>query len=58
MFVELYEGEHAIWVEAFSSLMSMPSDAEALFFARRRRLGLGVGIDAAGNLVHARSEGD
>lgn len=53
---ELHEGEHAVWAEAFVSLMSAPSRTEALFFAGRRRLGLGVGIDATGHLVHAHPE--
>lgn len=31
--------------------MGQPGPAEEAFFARRRKLGLGVGLDAAGNLV-------
>ena len=55
---ELHEGEHAVWAEAFVSLMSAPARTEALFLAGRRRLGLGVGIGVAGNLVHARPKDD
>ncbi|MBP0485188.1 hypothetical protein [Sagittula salina] len=52
---ELTNEEHAAWVEAFNEKMGEPGEHEEAFFARRRRLGLGVGLDENGNLVYARS---
>jgi hypothetical protein len=54
--VELREEEAVAWLEAFTEKMSAPSAAEKAFFAKRRKLGRGVGLDAAGNLVHAGSD--
>ena len=54
--VELRDEEAAAWLDAFTERMSAPSTAEQDFFAKRRRLGRGVGLDAAGNLVHAGSD--
>ena len=54
--VELRDEEAAAWLDAFTERMSAPSTAEQDFFAQRRRLGRGVGLDAAGNLVHAGSD--
>lgn len=51
---ELSEDEEAAWLDAFTEKMDQPSDAEASFFARRQALGRGVGLDAGGNLIHAR----
>lgn len=51
--VELREEEGCAWLDAFSEKMSSPSEMEQTFFAKRRKLGRGVGLDAAGNLVHA-----
>ena len=51
--VELREEEGCAWLDAFSEKMSSPSEMEQTFFAERRKLGRGVGLDAAGNLVHA-----
>jgi hypothetical protein len=53
---ELREEEAAAWLEAFTEKMSVPSTAERAFFAKRRKLGQGVGLDAAGNLVYAGSD--
>lgn len=50
---DLTEEEHAAWIEAFSEKMGEPGKNEEAFFARRRRLGLGVGLDENGNLVYA-----
>ena len=33
--------------------MASPSEIEKTFFEKRRKLGRGVGLDAAGNLIHA-----
>mgnify|MGYP001404865332 CR=1 FL=1 len=49
----LREDEEAAWLEAFTEKMGQPSEAEEAFFARRRALGRGVGLDAGGNLVRA-----
>lgn len=51
--VELREEEAIAWLDAFTEKMSAPSATEKTFFAKRRKLGLGVGLDTAGNLVHA-----
>lgn len=51
---ELSEDEEAAWLDAFTEKMGQPSDAEVSFFARRQALGRGVGLDAGGNLIHAR----
>jgi|TARA_R100001039_G_C1772346_1_gene63441 hypothetical protein len=50
---ELTEKEDAARVKAFVELMGKPSKEEQAFFARRRRLGLGIGLDENGNLVYA-----
>lgn len=54
--VELREEEAVAWLDAFTEKMSGPSATEKAFFAKRQKLGQGVGLDAAGNLVHARSD--
>jgi hypothetical protein len=54
--VELRDEEAAAWLDAFTEKMSAPSAAEQAFFAKRRKLGRGVGLDAAGNLIHAGSD--
>lgn len=53
---DLREEEAITWLDAFSEKMSTPSPAEQRFFANRRKLGRGVGLDAAGNLIHAGSD--
>ena len=53
---ELTEEEGTAWMEAFAEKMKDGTDEEEAFFARRRQLGLGVGLDAAGNLVYANGE--
>ena len=52
---ELTEMKDAVWVKCFSEKMAGGSAEEKNFWARRRRLGLGVGLDAFGNLVYADS---
>lgn len=54
--VELRDEEAAAWLDAFTEKMSAPSPAEQTFFAKRRKLGRGVGLDAAGKLIHAGSD--
>lgn len=51
--VELREEEAIAWLDAFTEKMATPAPTEQAFFAERRKLGRGVGLDAAGNLVHA-----
>lgn len=51
--VELRDEEAAAWLDAFTEKMTASSPAEQAFFTTRRKLGRGVGLDAAGNLVHA-----
>ncbi|WBL32055.1 hypothetical protein O5O51_09890 [Sinirhodobacter sp. HNIBRBA609] len=45
--------EEYVWLDSFTEKMGEASVAEHAFFSLRRSLGRGVGIDAAGNLVHA-----
>lgn len=54
--VDLREEEAIAWLDAFTEKMLVPSAAERAFFAKRRKLGQGVGLDAAGNLIHAGSD--
>lgn len=54
----LTDDEEAAWLDPFTEKMGQPSDAEVSFFARRRALGRGVGLDAGGNLIHARDNTD
>jgi len=54
--VDLRDEEAVAWLDAFTEKMSTPSPAEQAFFANRRKLGRGVGLDAAGNLIHAGSD--
>lgn len=46
--------EEVAWLDAFTEKMAQPSDAEEAFFAQRRSLGRGVGLDAGGNLIYAK----
>lgn len=50
----LTEEEKSVWLDAFSEKMGMPDPAEDAFFAERRALGRGVGLDCAGNVVSAK----
>lgn len=54
--VDLREEEEIAWLDAFSEKMSAASQTERAFFASRRKLGKGVGLDAAGNLIYAGSD--
>ena len=49
------DGEIA-WLDGFTEKMAYPSGAETSFFAERCTLGLGVGLDAGGNIVCARKD--
>lgn len=54
--VELSEDEEIAWLDAFTEKMGQPAAAEDAFYADRRRLGRGVGLDAGGNLVTAAAD--
>ena len=41
------------WLDKFTERMALPGKHEEPFFARRRELKLGVGLDESGNLVQA-----
>ncbi len=45
--------ETEAWLDEFVEKMSKPGPHEEAKFEERRRYGLGVGLDAEGNLVHA-----
>lgn len=53
---ELKDGEEAAWLDAFTIKMAEPTANEQEFFTRRRMLGLGVGLDAGGNLIYAKDD--
>ena len=42
------------YMDQFSALLSKPSSISDAFFDDRRRLGLGVGMDEAGNIIEQR----
>ncbi|MFG6660875.1 hypothetical protein [Sulfitobacter sp. 915] len=42
------------WIDWFFKKMDQAGPDEEAFFERRRRLGLGVGLDEDGNLVYAK----
>lgn len=54
--VELREEESIAWLDAFTEKMSTASASEQAFFAKRRKLARGVGLDSAGNIVRAGSD--
>lgn len=43
--------EKDVWLDSFVEKMGQPGPDEKSYFAGRRQLGLGVGLDAAGNLI-------
>ena len=55
---ELTGEEKDVWLDSFIEKMGQPGSDEEAFFARRRQLGLGVGLDAAGNLVREDAHSD
>lgn len=52
---ELSEEEKEVWLDSFVEKIGKPGSDEKSFFARRRKLGLGVGLDAGGNLVREKT---
>lgn len=55
---ELTSEENDVWLDRFVEKMGQPRPEEEAWFARRRQLGLGVGLDAAGNLVREKAAGE
>lgn len=49
--------EKDVWLDSFVEKMGASGAEEDAFFGRRRQLGLGVGLDAAGNLVREKADG-
>ena len=47
------EKETVQWLDKFTERMALPEEQEEAFFARRRELKLGVGLDESGILVQA-----
>jgi hypothetical protein len=52
---DLTDEEKDVWLDSFIEKMGQPGTDEDAFFARRRQLGLGVGLDEAGNLVREKA---
>lgn len=48
----LNRDEQEQYFDQLEVLMDLPTPAEEEFFADRRRRGVGVGMDEAGNIVH------
>jgi hypothetical protein len=53
---QLSEAEEVAWLDAFTEKMAQAPKAEEAFYAGRQALGQGVGLDAGGNLVHAKDD--
>ena len=51
----LTDEEKDVWLDSFVEKMAQPGADEVSYFADRRRLGLGVGLDAAGNLIREKT---
>ncbi|WP_296720870.1 hypothetical protein [Erythrobacter sp.] len=49
----LSEEEYAVWADSFEKLVTSPTPQSKAFFAERRRLGVGSGLDENGNFVQA-----
>ncbi|MBG6116538.1 MULTISPECIES: ParD-like family protein [unclassified Sphingobium] len=52
---DLTDEEKDVWLDSFVEKMGQPGTDEDAFFARRRQLGLGVGLDEGGNLVREKA---
>lgn len=52
---DLTDEEKDVWLDSFVEKLAQPGPGEDAFFIRRRRLGLGVGLDAAGNFVREKA---
>ena len=49
---ELSAEEQEVWFAQFGEDMTAPSDQEEAFFAQRRQLGRGVGLNDKGELIY------
>lgn len=54
--MKLTDEERDVWFDSFTERMARPGPEEEAFFARRRQLGLGIRLDAGGNLVRAEAK--
>ena len=52
----LSQMEFAVWTDAFGERMATPTAEERAFFAERRHLGLGTGLDARGSLIRGKDD--
>lgn len=52
---DLTEEEKDVWLDSFVEKMAQPGPDEEAFHRRRRQLGLGIGLDEAGNLVREKA---
>ena len=52
---DLTDEEKDVWLDSFVEKMGQAGSDENSFFAKRRQLGLGVGLDAAGNLTREKA---
>ena len=50
---EMTNSEHAVWLECFCENMASPGPAEVDFFDKRKRAGLGCGLNQVRMLVRA-----
>lgn len=48
--------EDAVYIDQFMDAMLEESDEQKAFFAKQRKLGFGVGLDANDNIVHQEKE--
>lgn len=53
---DLSGAEQEDYFEKIGAVYRMSNPKEEAFFAERRRLGVGVGMDEAGNIVHQEPE--
>lgn len=56
--MELTREEKELWLNCFAEKMGRPGPEEEAWFTGRRQLGLGVGLDAASNLVREKAAGE
>lgn len=54
---DLTDEEKDVWLDGFVEKMGQPGAGEDAFYARRRQLGRGVGLDGTGNLVREKATG-
>ncbi len=50
---QLSAEEQEVWLREFADAMAEATEQEITFFAERRRLGRGVGLNDAGELVYS-----